>query len=260
MVLTHNSQGGIRNASATVFYPIWHHQFDDLIVLKNNQGTDETRVRFMDYGVVLSALFWRRFKNKENITFFDPNQVPDLYQAFYSNIELFEDLYVKYEKRTDLRKKTMSAEEVFKGGILKERTDTGRIYLVFIDNVQKQGPFDPEYHTIYQSNLCCVTGDTQVVFQHENGDIEQMSMSSAVERFELGNLTNSKIKSFKNGEVSWENVSAAIKTKTVTELYEIEDESGNVVKCTGDHLIYTKNRGYVRADELVETDELCVEI
>ena len=149
------SQGGIRNASATVFYPIWHHQFDDLIVLKNNQGTEETRVRHMDYGVVLSAFFWRRFKNKENITFFDPNQVPDLYQAFYSNTELFEELYVKYEKRKDLRKKTMSAEEVFKGGILKERTDTGRIYLVFIDNVMKQGPFDPEYHTIYQSNLCC---------------------------------------------------------------------------------------------------------
>jgi ribonucleoside-diphosphate reductase alpha chain len=149
------SQGGIRNASATVFYPIWHHQFDDLIVLKNNQGTEETRVRHMDYGVVLSAFFWRRFKNKENITFFDPNEVPDLYQAFYSNTELFEELYVKYEKRKDLRKKTMSAEEVFKSGILKERTDTGRIYLVFIDNVMNQGPFDPEYHTIYQSNLCC---------------------------------------------------------------------------------------------------------
>jgi ribonucleoside-diphosphate reductase alpha chain len=149
------SQGGIRNASATVFYPIWHHQFDDLIVLKNNQGTDETRVRFMDYGVVLSAFFWRRFKNKENITFFDPNEVPDLYEAFYANTERFEELYVKYEKRKDLRKKTMSAEEVFKSGILKERTDTGRIYLVFIDNVMNQGPFDPEYHTIYQSNLCC---------------------------------------------------------------------------------------------------------
>ena len=149
------SQGGIRNASATVFYPIWHHQFDDLIVLKNNQGTEETRVRHMDYGVVLSAFFWRRFKNKENITFFDPNEVPDLYEAFYKNTEQFEDLYVKYEKRKDLRKKTMSAEEVFKSGILKERTDTGRIYLVFIDNVMNQGPFDPEYHTIYQSNLCC---------------------------------------------------------------------------------------------------------
>lgn len=148
------SQGGIRNASATVFYPIWHHQFDDLIVLKNNQGTEETRVRHMDYGVVLSAFFWKRFKNKENITFFDPNEVPDLYEAFYQNTQRFEELYVKYEKRKDLRKKTMSAEEVFKSGILKERTDTGRIYLVFIDNVMNQGPFDPEYHTIYQSNLC----------------------------------------------------------------------------------------------------------
>jgi ribonucleoside-diphosphate reductase alpha chain len=149
------SQGGIRNASATVFYPIWHHQFDDLIVLKNNQGTEETRVRHMDYGVVLSAFFWRRFKNKEDITFFDPNEVPDLYEAFYKDTALFEELYVKYERRKDLRKKAMSAEEVFKSGILKERTDTGRIYLVFIDNVMNQGPFDPEYHTIYQSNLCC---------------------------------------------------------------------------------------------------------
>ena len=149
------SQGGIRNASATVFYPIWHHQFDDLIVLKNNQGTEETRVRHMDYGVVLSSFFWRRFRNKEQITFFDPNEVPDLYEAFYQNTALFEELYVKYEKQSGLRKKTMSAEEVFKSGILKERTDTGRIYLVFIDNVMNQGPFDPEYHTIYQSNLCC---------------------------------------------------------------------------------------------------------
>jgi ribonucleoside-diphosphate reductase alpha chain len=149
------SQGGIRNASATVFYPIWHHQFDDLIVLKNNQGTEETRVRHMDYGVVLSAFFWRRFRNREDITFFDPNEVPDLYEAFYQNTVLFEELYVKYEKQKGLRKKTMSAEEVFKSGILKERTDTGRIYLVFIDNVMNQGPFDPEYHTIYQSNLCC---------------------------------------------------------------------------------------------------------
>jgi ribonucleoside-diphosphate reductase alpha chain len=149
------SQGGIRNASATVFYPIWHYQFDDLIVLKNNQGTDETRVRHMDYGVVLSAFFWKRFKNRENITFFDPNEVPELYEAFYTNTQKFEELYIKYEKRKDLRKKTMNAEDVFKGGILKERTDTGRIYLVFIDNVMNQGPFDPEYHTIYQSNLCC---------------------------------------------------------------------------------------------------------
>ena len=148
------SQGGIRNASATIFYPIWHLQFDDLIVLKNNQGTDETRVRHMYYGVVLSAFFWRRFKNREDITFFDPNEVPDLYEAFYKDTEKFEMLYTQYEKKSDLRKKTLPAEEVFKMGILKERTDTGRIYLVFVDNVMNQGPFDPAFHTIYQSNLC----------------------------------------------------------------------------------------------------------
>ncbi len=148
------SQGGIRNASATITFPIWHYQFDDMIVLKNNQGTEETRVRHLDYSVVVSKLFWRRFKKKQDITFFDPNEVPDLYEAFYRDIDLFEHLYVEYEKRTDIRKKVMSADEVFKGGILKERTDTGRIYMVFIDNVQKQGPFDTKVHPIYQSNLC----------------------------------------------------------------------------------------------------------
>jgi ribonucleoside-diphosphate reductase alpha chain len=175
------SQGGIRNASATVFYPIWHYQFDDLIVLKNNQGTEETRVRFMDYGVVLSSFFWRRFKNKENITFFDPNEVPDLHRAFYADTKLFEELYVKYEKRKDLRKKTMSAEEVFKSGLLKERTDTGRIYLVFIDNVQSQGPFDPEFHTIFQSNLCCEILLPTVPFQRlddDNGRIALCTLGS----------------------------------------------------------------------------------
>jgi hypothetical protein len=256
MVLTHNSQGGIRNASATIFFQIWHYQFDDLIVLKNNQGTEETRVRHMDYGVVLNSFFWRRFRNRENITFFDPNEVPDLYEAFYKNTELFEKLYVQYESRSDLRKKTMSAEEVFKGGILKERTDTGRIYLVFIDNVQDQGPFDTDYHTIYQSNLCCLTGDSQVEFMHLDGQIEKMSLESAVERWELGTLTNSKVNSYDGDKVTWNPVSAAAKTKTVTELYEIEDESGNVIRCTGDHLIFTKNRGWVRADDLVETDDL----
>jgi ribonucleoside-diphosphate reductase alpha chain len=148
------SQGGIRNASATITYPIWHYQFDDLIVLKNNQGTEETRVRHLDYNVVLSSLFWRRFKNKENITFFDPNEVPELYESFYRDIKTFDRLYEECERRTDLKKKVMSAEEVFKGGVLKERTDTGRIYLTFIDNVQKQGPFDTQVDPIYQSNLC----------------------------------------------------------------------------------------------------------
>lgn len=154
MVLTKNSQGGLRNSSCTVTYPIWHYEFENLVVLKNNQGTDETRVRHMDYSFVLSKLFWKRFLNQENITFFDPNQVPDLYEAFYRDIKLFDELYVKYESDANVNKKVMSADEVFRGGLLKERTDTGRIYLMFTDNAQNQGPFDPLIDPIYQSNLC----------------------------------------------------------------------------------------------------------
>jgi len=148
------SQGGIRNASCTVTFPIWHAQFEDLIVLKNNQGTEETRVRQMDYSVVVSGMFWRRFKNSENITLFDPHEVPDLYEAFYRDTQEFERLYVKYEQDPTKKTKVLPADEIFKNGILKERTDTGRIYLVNIDNVIAQGPFDTQLDPIYQSNLC----------------------------------------------------------------------------------------------------------
>lgn len=148
------SQGGIRNSSATVNYPIWHYQFEDLIVLKNNKGTEETRVRHMDYAVATNAFFYRRLKNKQNITLFDPNEVPDLYEAFYRDTEEFEKLYVKLEKRKDLRTKTLPAEVIIKEMLLAERGDTGRIYLLNVDNVQKQGPYNTKIHPIYQTNLC----------------------------------------------------------------------------------------------------------
>lgn len=148
------SQGGIRNASCTVTYPIWHYQLEDLIVLKNNQGTEETRVRQMDYSVVVNKMFWNRYKNGDTITLFDPHEVPDLYQAYYRDSDEFERLYLRYEQDKSIKKKVIPAAEVFKNGILKERTDTGRIYLVNIDNVINQGPFDTKTDPIYQSNLC----------------------------------------------------------------------------------------------------------
>jgi ribonucleoside-diphosphate reductase alpha chain len=148
------SQGGIRNASCTVTFPIWHYQFEDLIVLKNNQGTEETRVRQMDYSVVVSKMFWLRYKNNQMITLFDPHQVPDLYEAYYRDSQEFERLYLQYEQDKNIKKKVVSADEIFKNGILKERTDTGRIYLVNIDNVINQGSFDTRLNPIYQSNLC----------------------------------------------------------------------------------------------------------
>jgi ribonucleoside-diphosphate reductase alpha chain len=148
------SQGGIRNASCTVTFPIWHAQFEDLIVLKNNQGTEETRVRQMDYSVVVNKMFWNRYKNGEMMSLFDPHEVPDLYEAYYRDSKEFERLYLHYEQDKKIKKKTVSADAIFKAGILKERTDTGRIYLVNIDNVINQGPFDTQLDPIYQSNLC----------------------------------------------------------------------------------------------------------
>jgi ribonucleoside-diphosphate reductase alpha chain len=246
------SQGGIRNASATVFYPIWHYQFDDLIVLKNNQGTDETRVRHMDYGVVISSFFLKRFKNQGVITFFDPNEVPDLYEAYYKDIKLFEELYVKYEKRKDLTKKVMSAEEVFKSGIFKERTDTGRIYIVNIDNVQRQGPFDPAVHTIYQSNLCCLTGDSKVTvfdgYQEAEVTIEEL-----VEMYK-SEVPRLLIKSFDASGICWQPIETAWLTKEVIELIDIEYE-GLALTCTPDHKLLT-TRGWVEAQELREDDIL----
>lgn len=148
------SQGGIRNASATVNFPFWHYQIDDLMVLKNNQGTEDTRVRHLDYCVAVNAFMWRRFKEQGTFTFFDPNEVPDLYKAFYSDSELFEKLYTKYEKQKGLRTKTMSAETFIKDMLIKERSDTGRYYILNVDNVANQGPFDPDLHPVYQTNLC----------------------------------------------------------------------------------------------------------
>jgi ribonucleoside-diphosphate reductase alpha chain len=149
------SQGGIRNASATMNLPIWHIQFDDYIVLKNNQGTEEGRVRHLDYCVQLNAFFFRRFKNKQMITLFDPADVPELYKAFHSDTALFEKLYVEAENNPEItRRKEIPATVLFKEMLLKERTDTGRIYLMFVDNVQRNTPFDVTTHPVVQTNLC----------------------------------------------------------------------------------------------------------
>jgi ribonucleoside-diphosphate reductase alpha chain len=254
------SQGGIRNASCTVTIPIWHYQFEDFIVLKNNQGTEETRVRQLDYSVVLSKFFWKRYKSGGNITLFDPHEVPDLYEAFYRDSAEFEKLYLQYEQDKTKKKKILPADEVFKNGILKERTDTGRIYLVNVDNVISQGPFDTKTDPIYQSNLC-LTGDTTIQIMNTNGTIQSISLASFVEQYEFGAMIGVKVRSsnVSTGEVTWNIVSDAAKTAAVTELIEIEDESGRIIRCTPNHQIYTKNRGYVKASELLETDLLCVE-
>ena len=148
------SQGGVRGGAATVYLPVWHYEFEDLVVLKNNKGTEETRVRHMDYAFQFNKVMYERLLTGGNITFFSPDEVPDLYDAFYADQDKFKELYEMYERKTSIRKKVMPAMEVF-SQFLTERKDTGRIYLMNVDHANTHGAFLPEVAPIRQSNLCC---------------------------------------------------------------------------------------------------------
>ena len=148
------SQGGVRGGAATVYVPVWHYEFEDLVVLKNNKGIEETRVRHMDYAFQFNKLMYERLLTNGNITLFDPNDTPGLYEAFFADQDKFKQLYEKYEKTRSIRKKTMSAVDVF-SSFLTERKDTGRIYLMNVDHANEHGSFLPDLAPIRMSNLCC---------------------------------------------------------------------------------------------------------
>ena len=182
------SQGGVRKGSGTFYYPFWHIEFEDLIVLKNNKGTTDVRVRHIDYGVQLNELFYKRYLNKEDITFFCPNDVPELYDAFFSDQELFKELYEKAERNTRLRKKKLPAREVF-GMISQERVDTGRIYIMNVDNCNTHSSFVENRAPIKMSNLCCeITLPTKPLndVNDENGRIALCTLSA----INLGKINN----------------------------------------------------------------------
>lgn len=148
------SQGGVRGGAATVYLPIWHLEFEELVVLKNNKGTEETRVRHMDYAFQFNKTMYERLLTGGNITLFSPHDVPDLFDAFYADQDKFKELYVKYEADPNIRKKEMKAIDVF-SQFLQERKDTGRVYLMNVDHANEHGAFIPELAPIRQSNLCC---------------------------------------------------------------------------------------------------------
>jgi ribonucleoside-diphosphate reductase alpha chain len=147
------SQGGVRGGAATLYYPIWHYEVEDLLVLKNNKGTEETRVRHMDYGLQVNKLFYERLISGGDITLFSPSDVPGLYEAFYADQDRFRTLYETAERNTKLRKKTVKAVDLF-SSFMEERKSTGRIYLQNVDNANEHGSFLPEVAPIRQSNLC----------------------------------------------------------------------------------------------------------
>lgn len=174
------SQGGVRGGAATLYYPIWHYEVEDLLVLKNNKGTELNRLRQLDYGVQFSKLFYERVISGGNITLFSPNDVPGLYDAFFADQDKFKELYEAAEANPNIRKKVVPAMELF-ASFIQERTETGRIYLMNVDHVNEHGSFKPEYAPVRQSNLCAeITLPTKPLehIDDENGEISLCTLSA----------------------------------------------------------------------------------
>ena len=180
------TQNGVRGGSATVHFPIWHQEIEDIIVLKNNKGSEDNRVRKLDYSIQLSKLFYERFLNNEEITLFSPHEVPGLYEAF--GTEEFDEIYEKYERAYSVPKKKISAQKLFME-ILKERAETGRIYIMNIDHCNSHSSFWEDTAKINMSNLCQeITLPTTPLKSPDDEDGEiALCILSAVN---VGNLNN----------------------------------------------------------------------
>ncbi|MCG7531841.1 ribonucleoside-diphosphate reductase subunit alpha [Psychrobium sp. MM17-31] len=178
------SQGGVRGGAATLFYPLWHLEVQSLLVLKNNRGVEENRVRHMDYGVQFNKMMYQRLIKGENITLFSPSDVPGLYDAFFADQDKFEALYLQYEQDESIRKESIKASELF-SLFAQERASTGRIYLQNVDHCNTHSPFIPEVAPIKQSNLCLeIALPTKPLqsFDDPNGEIALCTLSA----FNLG--------------------------------------------------------------------------
>ena len=174
------SQGGVRGGAATLFYPLWHLEVESLLVLKNNTGTDENRIRHLDYGVQFNGLMYQRFLADGDITLFSPNDVPGLYEAFFADQTKFKKLYETYEKDKTIRKEKIKARDLF-SKFMKERANTGRIYLQNVDHCNTHGAFDAKLAPIKQSNLCMeITLPTKPLYdvQDENGEVALCTLSA----------------------------------------------------------------------------------
>ena len=174
------SQGGVRGGAATVYYPIWHLEVEDLLVLKNNKGTEDNRIRHMDYGVQFNKVFYERLISGGNITLFSPSDVPGLYDSFFVDVDLFRKIYTEAEANPNTRKKVVKAVDLF-SAFMQERKDTGRIYLMNVDHANDHSTFDKVQAPVRQSNLCAeITLPTKPLndLNDEEGEIALCTLSA----------------------------------------------------------------------------------
>ena len=178
------TQNGIRGGSATVHFPIWHQEIEDIIVLKNNKGTEDNRVRKLDYSIQISKLFYERFIQNGEINLFSPHDVPGLYDAF--GTDSFDDLYVGYERDDSIPRKTVGAQNLFLD-LLKERAETGRLYIMNIDHCNSHSSFKDK---VEMSNLCQEITLPTVPLEHIDGEGEiALCILSAVNIGKIRNIS-----------------------------------------------------------------------
>jgi ribonucleoside-diphosphate reductase alpha chain len=182
------SQGGVRGGAATLFYPFWHMEIESLLVLKNNKGTEDNRVRHLDYAVQFSKLAYERLLAKGNITLFSPHSVPELWDAFYAPPEVFKEVYERLEKNPLIPKKVIKADDLW-SLFGNERSSTGRIYLQNVDHCNTNSPFDWKKAPLRQGNLCVeIVLPTKPLdnINDENGEIALCTLAA----FNLANTNN----------------------------------------------------------------------
>ena len=261
------TQNGIRGGSATVHFPIWHQEIEDILVLKNNKGTEDNRVRKLDYSIQLSKIFYQRFIQDGEITLFSPHEVPGLYEAF--GLPEFDDLYIQYENDPSVKKKTIKAQELILN-LLKERAETGRVYIMNIDHCNSHSSYKDQ---ITMSNLC-VAGDTKIKVKITTAkevdgkhtttyklplEIEMKQLEELIQDglpLELVEVLSRNVDTG-NQEIDYHQITAFAQTSPKAKVMRITDEeSGKSIVVTPDHKVYTKNRGYVMAKHLKETDIL----
>ena len=246
------SQGGIRKGSATLYFPWWHKEIEDVLVLKNNKGTDDNRVRHMDYGIQFEKVFYNRFIANEEISIFSPSDVPGLYDVF--GLPEFESKYLEYEMDKKIPRKVIKARDLM-NSFAQERIGTGRMYVMNIDNANNNSPF---IQRLKMSNLCLDIETSFVNSVEIDGVLyEKMQLSELIEIFNSGKNIKVLSKNLDNGEMEFKKVEKAWITKEDADVMEIEDvDTGFKIICTPDHLIFTKNRGWIEAQNLDENDIL----
>ena len=180
------SQGGVRGGAATLFYPMWHYETPELLVLKNNRGTEESRARHLDYGVLINKYLYRLLQTDADMYLFSPNDVPGLLDAFYADQDKFAELYEKYAADPAVRKRKVRAQELFLS-LASERSSTGRIYIGNIDHMNNHSSFNPELAPIKQSNLCMEIALPTEAFSDVNGAEGEISLCTLA-AFNLGSI------------------------------------------------------------------------